>query len=87
VNRGLPPSISPLTGLVAATHPASRLLRISPPTTTADWTMPPPAWVPHRETALRTLGGAITQCRTHGVRLDWRSYSRWSSNNLRNHTV
>ena len=58
----LPANISPPTGLVAATHPAYGLLCISLPTATANRTVLPPAWVPHRATALGTYSRAITQC-------------------------
>ena len=56
-------------------------------TTTADRTVPPSVKVPHHATALRTLDRAVTQCRAHGARLDWLSYSWRLSNNLRNLTV
>ena len=48
----LPANISPPTGLVTAMYPANGLLRITLPTATADQTMLPPDWVPHRTTAL-----------------------------------
>jgi len=41
-------NISPPTRLVTAMYPAHDLLRISPSTATADWTVLPPAWLPHR---------------------------------------
>jgi len=38
----------------------------------AEWTVLPAAWVPHHATALRTYNWAVTQCRAHVARLDWR---------------
>ena len=60
--------ISPPTGLVTATRPANGLLRISLPTATAERTVLPSAWVPHRPNALRTQVRAVIQNGAHGAR-------------------
>jgi len=60
--------VSTPTGLVTITHLANGLLRISLSTATADRTVLPPAWVPHRANALRTRVRAVIRNGAHGAR-------------------